>query len=162
MDEGDRAPHPSSAKLGPLLVVATAGVVVAHATYAFSALTAWELANHGVPQTLIDETFAVSKAFYDQPSAVRMASAATLEHWRGYVPSKLEGEGGARSFQPQSFQPMNVNFGLFPPVEGPARDAEGNRIKGKERGAAKKRALTARALADLERWLAAPRRAAAE
>jgi methylenetetrahydrofolate--tRNA-(uracil-5-)-methyltransferase len=65
-----------------------------------------------------------------------------------------EGEGGARSFQPQSFQPMNVNFGLFPPIEGPARDAAGNRIKGKERGAAKKRALTARALADLDRWLA--------
>jgi methylenetetrahydrofolate--tRNA-(uracil-5-)-methyltransferase len=74
----------------------------------------------------------------------------------------VEGDGGTRSFQPQSFQPMNVNFGLFPPVEGPARDAEGNRIRGKERGAAKKRALTARALADLERWLAAPRRAAAE
>jgi methylenetetrahydrofolate--tRNA-(uracil-5-)-methyltransferase len=73
-----------------------------------------------------------------------------------------EGDGGTRSFQSQSFQPMNVNFGLFPPVEGPARDAEGNRIKGKERGAAKKRALTARALADLDRWLAAPRRDAAE
>jgi methylenetetrahydrofolate--tRNA-(uracil-5-)-methyltransferase len=68
-----------------------------------------------------------------------------------------EGEGGARSFQP-----MNVNFGLFPPIEGPTRDAEGNRIKGKERGAAKKRALTARALADLDRWLVGPRRAAAE
>jgi methylenetetrahydrofolate--tRNA-(uracil-5-)-methyltransferase len=65
-----------------------------------------------------------------------------------------EGEGGARAFQPQSFQPMNVNFGLFPPIEAPTRDAAGNRIKGKERGAARKRTLTARALADLDRWLA--------
>lgn len=53
------------------------------------------LAGHGVPQTLIEDTFAVSKSFYDQPLEVRMKSAATLEHWRGFVPSKLEGEGGA-------------------------------------------------------------------
>ena len=33
---------------------------------------------------------------------------------------------------------------------------EGRKIKGKERGAARKRALSARALADLDRWLAAP------
>jgi methylenetetrahydrofolate--tRNA-(uracil-5-)-methyltransferase len=66
-----------------------------------------------------------------------------------------DGESGPRSFQPQSFQPMNVNFGLFPPIEAPARDAAGNRIKGKERGVARKRALSARALADLDRWLAA-------
>jgi methylenetetrahydrofolate--tRNA-(uracil-5-)-methyltransferase len=73
-----------------------------------------------------------------------------------------EGERGARSFQPQSFQPMNVNFGLFPPIEEPTRDTAGNRIKGKERGAAKKRALSARALVDLDRWLASSRRLAAE
>jgi methylenetetrahydrofolate--tRNA-(uracil-5-)-methyltransferase len=73
-----------------------------------------------------------------------------------------EGESGMRSFQPQSFQPMNVNFGLFPPIEVATRDATGNRIRGRERGAAKKRALSARALADLDCWLAMPRRAAAE
>jgi methylenetetrahydrofolate--tRNA-(uracil-5-)-methyltransferase len=72
-----------------------------------------------------------------------------------------EGESGMRSFQPQSFQPMNVNFGLFPPIEVATRDATGNRIRGRERGAAKKRALSARALADLDCWLAMPRRAAA-
>jgi methylenetetrahydrofolate--tRNA-(uracil-5-)-methyltransferase len=66
-------------------------------------------------------------------------------------------EGGARSFQP-----MNVNFGLFPPLDAPTHDAAGKRIKGKERGAARKRLLSARALADLDRWLAAPRQAAAE
>ncbi|HXE85422.1 MAG TPA: methylenetetrahydrofolate--tRNA-(uracil(54)-C(5))-methyltransferase (FADH(2)-oxidizing) TrmFO [Hyphomicrobiaceae bacterium] len=60
-----------------------------------------------------------------------------------------EGEGRARSFQP-----MNVNFVLFPPMEAPTHDAGGRRIKGGERGLARKRALTARALADLDRWLA--------
>jgi len=55
-----------------------------------------------------------------------------------------------------SFQPMNVNFGLFPPLEAPSHDERGRRIKGKERGLARKRALSTRALADLDRWLAAP------
>jgi methylenetetrahydrofolate--tRNA-(uracil-5-)-methyltransferase len=63
---------------------------------------------------------------------------------------------------PKSFQPMNVNFGLFPELETPSHDAQGRKIKGKERGAARKRALSARALADLDRWLAAPRQVAAE
>src|SRR3982751_2502517 len=45
------------------------------------------LANHGVPEKLIERTFATSKRFFDQPQADRMKSAATLEHWRGYVPS---------------------------------------------------------------------------
>ena len=37
---------------------------------------------------------------------------------------------------PRSFQPMNVNFGLFPPLDAPSHDASGKRIKGKERGQA--------------------------
>ncbi|WP_428408873.1 methylenetetrahydrofolate--tRNA-(uracil(54)-C(5))-methyltransferase (FADH(2)-oxidizing) TrmFO [Hyphococcus sp.] len=53
----------------------------------------------------------------------------------------------------KAFQPMNVNFGLFPDIETPRTDAEGRRIKGKEKGFARKRALSARALADLEGWL---------
>jgi methylenetetrahydrofolate--tRNA-(uracil-5-)-methyltransferase len=56
---------------------------------------------------------------------------------------------------PRSFQPMNVNFGLFPPIEGPKADADGKRLRGPERGAARKRALSARAQIDLERWLTA-------
>jgi methylenetetrahydrofolate--tRNA-(uracil-5-)-methyltransferase len=54
---------------------------------------------------------------------------------------------------PRSFQPMNINFGLFPPV-GAVRDAEGERLRGTEKSLARKRAITARALADLERWMA--------
>jgi methylenetetrahydrofolate--tRNA-(uracil-5-)-methyltransferase len=62
----------------------------------------------------------------------------------------LAGEGSG------SFQPMNVNHGLFPPVEVPERDAAGRRIKGKDKGRAKKRAVALRALADLVGWLSAP------
>jgi methylenetetrahydrofolate--tRNA-(uracil-5-)-methyltransferase len=49
----------------------------------------------------------------------------------------------------RSFQPMNINFGLFPPLRGTAG-------RGLD-----KRALCARALADLEAWIAAasPQRA---
>jgi methylenetetrahydrofolate--tRNA-(uracil-5-)-methyltransferase len=63
-----------------------------------------------------------------------------------------------------SFQPMNINHGLLPPVEAPERDADGKRLKGKEKGRAKKRAVAVRALADIERWLAEQQvgRAAAE
>jgi methylenetetrahydrofolate--tRNA-(uracil-5-)-methyltransferase len=53
---------------------------------------------------------------------------------------------------PRSFQPMNVNFGLFPPIDEPT----GKRLKGPERGAARKRLLSARADRDLAAWLATP------
>jgi methylenetetrahydrofolate--tRNA-(uracil-5-)-methyltransferase len=69
-----------------------------------------------------------------------------------------EGESGS----PRSFQPMNVNFGLFPPLDAPSHDADGRRIKGKDRGVARKKLLSARALQDLDRWLAGGMRAAAE
>jgi methylenetetrahydrofolate--tRNA-(uracil-5-)-methyltransferase len=46
--------------------------------------------------------------------------------------------GGADA---NTFQPMNVNFGLFPPLDGS--------LRGKER----KQALAARALSDLDTWL---------
>ena len=56
---------------------------------------------------------------------------------------------------PSSFQPMNVNFGLFPPLTEPlVIDREGGKLsRGKAKGLARKHALTRRALADLERWL---------
>jgi methylenetetrahydrofolate--tRNA-(uracil-5-)-methyltransferase len=64
---------------------------------------------------------------------------------------------------PRSFQPMNVNFGLFPPLSrAPARDDHGNRLRGAAKTAAKKRALCARALRDLEAWLAGAMPVAAE
>ncbi len=61
----------------------------------------------------------------------------------------------------RSFQPMNVNFGLFPPIEPPK--AEGKRLRGKDKTIAKRKATTARALDDCRRWLGlAPQAQAAE
>jgi methylenetetrahydrofolate--tRNA-(uracil-5-)-methyltransferase len=51
-----------------------------------------------------------------------------------------------------SFQPMNVNFGLFPPVDAPTR-VEGKRLDHSEKAAARKRAYTSRAMADFAGWL---------
>jgi methylenetetrahydrofolate--tRNA-(uracil-5-)-methyltransferase len=53
----------------------------------------------------------------------------------------------------RSFQPMNVNFGLFPPIPPPEFDGA-RRLRGPERGAARKRALSARAREDMELWAA--------
>jgi methylenetetrahydrofolate--tRNA-(uracil-5-)-methyltransferase len=64
---------------------------------------------------------------------------------------------------PASFQPMNVNFGLFPPLQrAPTVDAQGKRLRGPTKAVAKKCALCARALDDLEIWLAGSLPAAAE
>ena len=65
---------------------------------------------------------------------------------------------------PRSFQPMNVNFGLFPPIEAPKTDADGKRLKGKDKTRAKKRAMTGRARTDFAEWITdtLPMRDAAE
>jgi methylenetetrahydrofolate--tRNA-(uracil-5-)-methyltransferase len=56
---------------------------------------------------------------------------------------------------PRSFQPMNINFGLFPPLANPpTKKPDGTRLRGNEKTVAKKQALSARALADLDRWIA--------
>ncbi|GLS44933.1 methylenetetrahydrofolate--tRNA-(uracil(54)-C(5))-methyltransferase (FADH(2)-oxidizing) TrmFO [Methylobacterium brachythecii] len=64
--------------------------------------------------------------------------------------------------KPRSFQPMNVNFGLFPPLDHAPRNETGKRLRGPEKAALKRRALTDRARADLAAWLGddAPRVAA--
>ncbi len=63
---------------------------------------------------------------------------------------------------PRSFQPMNVNFGLFPPLaKSPSRGPDGERLRGGAKTLARKRALTARALADLDQWIAAGSRGVA-
>jgi methylenetetrahydrofolate--tRNA-(uracil-5-)-methyltransferase len=56
---------------------------------------------------------------------------------------------------PRSFQPMNINFGLFPPLARvPTKGADGERLRGPAKTIAKKRAIAQRALEDLERWIA--------
>jgi methylenetetrahydrofolate--tRNA-(uracil-5-)-methyltransferase len=79
------------------------------------------------------------------------ALGALIAHITG---GHLEGGSG-------SFQPMNVNYGLLPPLEAaPKRDADGKKLNPTERGRAKKRAMSVRALADLDAWLGAARAAA--
>ncbi|HYV70453.1 MAG TPA: FADH(2)-oxidizing methylenetetrahydrofolate--tRNA-(uracil(54)-C(5))-methyltransferase TrmFO, partial [Pseudolabrys sp.] len=54
-----------------------------------------------------------------------------------------------------SFQPMNVNFGLFPPLnEVPAFDRHSKLGRSAAKALARKSALTRRALADLGTWIA--------
>ena len=53
-----------------------------------------------------------------------------------------------------SFQPMNVNFGLFPPVEAPRKSADGKRLGHSDKAIARKRTYTARAKQDFTAWLA--------
>ncbi|MBI2717000.1 MAG: methylenetetrahydrofolate--tRNA-(uracil(54)-C(5))-methyltransferase (FADH(2)-oxidizing) TrmFO [Rhizobiales bacterium] len=65
---------------------------------------------------------------------------------------------------PSSFQPMNVNFGLFPPVPEPAAyDRDGRKFgRGSAKNLARKSALSQRALDDLARWIGGETAAAAE
>jgi methylenetetrahydrofolate--tRNA-(uracil-5-)-methyltransferase len=62
--------------------------------------------------------------------------------------------GGHLDGPSAGFQPMNINYGLLPPMEAPKKTAEGQSIPLKERGRAKKRLMSERALRDLETWLA--------
>ncbi len=79
------------------------------------------------------------------------AHGALLGHITG-------GHIGTIDSGPPSFQPMNVNFGLFPPLghnPPPPGTRPGGATSLGPRNFAKKHALCARALADLDSWIAA-------
>ena len=58
---------------------------------------------------------------------------------------------------------MNVNFGLFPDIEEYERKGpDGKRLRGKDKGRAKKMAQAMRALNDFDAWLAGKIMMAAE
>ncbi|MDC7684292.1 methylenetetrahydrofolate--tRNA-(uracil(54)-C(5))-methyltransferase (FADH(2)-oxidizing) TrmFO [Asticcacaulis sp. BYS171W] len=61
--------------------------------------------------------------------------------------------GGHLADEKASFQPMNINYGLLPPLEAPKVDENGVKIPLKERGRAKKRLMSLRALRDIDQWL---------
>jgi methylenetetrahydrofolate--tRNA-(uracil-5-)-methyltransferase len=85
------------------------------------------------------------------PPPTTTAHGALLAHITGgHVESDFRASGGVRSYQP-----MNINFGLFPPLALAPKGENGQRLRGTEKTLAKKRALTRRALAELERWIAA-------
>jgi folate-dependent tRNA-U54 methylase TrmFO/GidA len=80
---------------------------------------------------------------HSRSADVRMGDILVEEMRQGAFPFLLHCfTGGADA---KSFQPMNVNFGLFPALPEPA-----DKRKAKE---GRKPALSARALADLDRWL---------
>jgi methylenetetrahydrofolate--tRNA-(uracil-5-)-methyltransferase len=95
---------------------------------------------------------------YLTPPPPTTAHGALLAHITG---GHVEAVRGAESASPRSYQPMNVNFGLFPPLAHAVKSESGGRLRGTQKVLAKKRALTRRALADLERWFTGADRAAA-
>ena len=74
---------------------------------------------------------------------VTTAHGALINHITGGHVETTDSRGS-------SFQPMNVNFGLFPPVQ-----LSGKRLPHGERATARKRAYTSRAMADFADWLSA-------
>jgi methylenetetrahydrofolate--tRNA-(uracil-5-)-methyltransferase len=101
---------------------------------------------------LLAGRFAAAEASGQTPELPPLTTAmgALLHHiTTGHISS--DEEPGKRSFQP-----MNVNFGLFPPLAEGTKikpdDFEG-RFKGKDKTIAKKRLMSARALKDAREWL---------
>jgi methylenetetrahydrofolate--tRNA-(uracil-5-)-methyltransferase len=74
------------------------------------------------------------------PPPPETAIGALVEHITG---GHLEGS---------KFQPMNINYGLLPPLEAPRVDEEGKKIPPKDRGRAKKRLMSIRAIEALRAW----------
>lgn len=84
------------------------------------------------------------------------AMGALLGHITGGHLAETAEEASAG--RPRAFQPMNVNFGLFPPIEAP-KTKDGRRLRGTEKTVEKKRAMAHRARADLAEWNSAERAA---
>ena len=84
-----------------------------------------------------------------RPLPVETALGALTNHITGgHIETIDEG--------PRSFQPMNINFGLFPPLEKAPVGENGKRLRGSAKALARKHALTDRARAALDAWLAEP------
>jgi methylenetetrahydrofolate--tRNA-(uracil-5-)-methyltransferase len=60
--------------------------------------------------------------------------------------------GGHLSSGDRSFQPMNINYGLLPPIEA-QKTPDGRRAMRGDRARLRRRAISLRALADLEAWM---------
>ena len=101
---------------------------------------------------LLAGRFAAAQALGRQAIAPPQTTAlgALLAYITG---GHLIADDGARAAA-RSFQPMNINYGLIPELAAvPINDASGKKLKGPERGRAKKQAMSRRAISDLEAWL---------
>ncbi|WP_455481194.1 methylenetetrahydrofolate--tRNA-(uracil(54)-C(5))-methyltransferase (FADH(2)-oxidizing) TrmFO [Bartonella sp. B12(2025)] len=95
---------------------------------------------------LLAGRFAASEYNHKCPSTPPQTTAfgALLNHITG---GHIVDEKAER----QSFQPMNINFGLFPPIAVVKRSEK--HLPSKEKKLAKKQSITARALDDCIQWL---------
>lgn len=97
---------------------------------------------------LLTGRFAAAEILGETPVAPPETTAfgALLNHiTKGHI--AYEQDMGKRTFQP-----MNVNFGLFPPVE--IVKPEGmKRFRGKDKAIVKRQAISTRALQEIDKWL---------
>lgn len=103
---------------------------------------------------LLAGKFAAAEAFGAPlaPPPPTTALGALVAHITG---GHILTEDGATDTGPTrgSFQPMNINYGLLPPMEQPTLDKDGKKLKGKERGFEKKRLMSRRAISHITAWL---------
>jgi len=93
------------------------------------------------------------------PPPPTTAHGSLISHISGGHLSDTDGDMTTKA---RSFQPMNVNFGLFPEVEV-SRDENGKRPRGKAKKPARQLAYTSRAKVDFSAWLSVhDKRAAAK
>ncbi|OLL53797.1 methylenetetrahydrofolate--tRNA-(uracil(54)-C(5))-methyltransferase (FADH(2)-oxidizing) TrmFO [Bartonella henselae] len=95
---------------------------------------------------LLAGRFAAAEYHYNCPCLPPLTTAlgALLNHITGgHIVDEKTGR--------KSFQPMNINFGLFPPIA--SASYSGKRLPSKEKKLAKKQAITARALDTCIQWL---------
>ena len=104
---------------------------------------------------LMAARFAAAEARGAAPSLPPLTTAhgALLAHVTGRL--AVPGEAA------RDFQPMNVNFGLFPPLDEAVVSEDGKRLRGTAKTLARKRAISRRALRDFEAWLSETQRLAA-
>lgn len=95
---------------------------------------------------LLAGQFAAAEYHHNNPCLPPKTTAfgALLNHITG-------GHIVAKEAERQSFQPMNINFGLFPPIDSTKN--LGKRLPSKEKKLAKKQDITTRALNDCIQWL---------
>ena len=86
----------------------------------------------------------LGKAYTIPPATT--AHGALINHITG-------GHIATTDHKTQTFQPMNINFGLMPPPDAPKKTAEGKSLSFKDKGVARKHAYTQRAMQDFKAWL---------
>ena len=93
--------------------------------------------------------------------SARAQSLPPLTTAHGALLAHITGRLAVPGERARDFQPMNINFGLFPPIDQPIPNTDGKRLRGTAKTLERKRALSRRALRDFDAWLGEARRAAA-